>query len=129
MAEDDFFAGHPFARTVFDRVCAVVGELGPYETRTGRSQIAFRRAKGFAYVWIPGRHLRKPDADVVVSIALGRPDRSARFKEVAHPSPKVWMHHLEVYDVGEIDGEVREWLREAATGAERTGRAGRRSAR
>jgi hypothetical protein len=126
---DEFFAGHPFARTVFDRVREVVGELGEYELRVGRSQVAFRRSRGFAYVWIPGRYLRHPDAEVVLSVPLGRHIDSPRFKEVAHPSPAVWMHHLEVYDPAEIDDEVRGWLAEAATAGGRSGPAARRSAR
>jgi hypothetical protein len=113
MADDDFFAGHPFARTVYHRVREVAGEIGRYETRETRTQIAFRRRRGFAYIWIPGRHLKNPDADVVLSIVLGRRHPSARFKEVAHPSAGTWMHHLEVYDLADLDGEVREWLREA----------------
>jgi hypothetical protein len=114
---DEFFAGHPFAGAVFDRVREVASELGEYELRVGKSQVAFRRARGFAYVWIPGRHLRNPDADVVLSIPLGRHVDSPRFKEVAHPSPKVWMHHLEVYDLAEIDDQVRGWLSEARRSA------------
>jgi len=129
MTVEEFFAGHPVARAVFDRVREVADGLGGYDLRVGRSQVAFRRARGFAYVWIPGRYLRHPDADVVLSIPLGRHDDSPRFKEVAHPSPKVWMHHLEVRDVAEIDDEVRGWLAEAATGAGRTGPAARRSTR
>ena len=54
---------------------------------------------------------------------------SGRFKEVAHPATRVWMHHLEVHEVGEIDDEVRGWLAEAAIGAGRTGPAARRSGR
>jgi hypothetical protein len=129
MTVDEFFAGHPFARAVFDRVREVASELGEYELRVGKSQVAFRRARGFAYVWIPGRHLRNPDADVVLSIPLGRHVDSPRFKEVAHPSPKVWMHHLEVYDLAEIDDQVRGWLSEAAASGGRSGPAARRSAR
>lgn len=103
--------------------------MGPYTTRTTKTQIAFRRERGFAHLWIPGRHLRKPDADVVLSIALGRHDRSERFKEVAHPAPHVWMHHLEVYDLAEIDEQVRDWLAEAAAAASRGRPAARRSQR
>ena len=82
--------------------------------RTSKSQIAFRRTRGFAYLWLPGRYLTNPDAEVVLSIALGRHDRSARFKEVAHPTARHWMHHLELHDPDEIDDEVLDWLREAA---------------
>ena len=48
-----------------------------------------------------------------MSIVLGRPDDSPRWKEVVHPRPRHWMHHLEVRDAGELDDEVRGWLTEA----------------
>jgi hypothetical protein len=49
----------------------------------------------------------------VLSIALGRHDPSRRFKEVAHPARRQWMHHLEVRNVDELDRDVEWWLREA----------------
>ncbi len=113
MTEDEFFAGHPFAGRAYARVREVADGLGPYDVRITKSQIALRRRRGFAYVWIPGRYLSHPGAEVVLSVALGRHDRSPRFKEVAHPSPAVWMHHLELSDVAQIDDDVRDWLREA----------------
>jgi len=33
-----------------------------------------------------------------------------RFKEVAHPAPGVWMHHLELRDRSQVDAVVRGWL-------------------
>jgi Domain of unknown function (DUF5655) len=114
MQPNDFFAGHPDARAVFEKVRAVLNRLGPLEVRTSKSQVAFRRRRGFAFLWLPGRYLSKPTAQVVLSIALGRHDPSGRFKEVAHPAPAQWMHHLEIYGADDIDDEVIGWLREAA---------------
>ena len=54
-----------------------------------------------------------PAVEVVLSLALGRLDPSPRWKQVAHPSPRIWMHHLEVRDLADLDDEVRAWLREA----------------
>lgn len=78
-----------------------------------RSQIAFRRQRGFAYLWVPGMWLAHPDAPAVLSIALPTRLRSRRFKEVVHPSPRVWMHHLEIHHVEDVDNEVVAWLRRA----------------
>jgi hypothetical protein len=99
-------------------VRSILEGLGPLEVRTSKSQVAFRRKRGFAYIWLPGMYLAKPDTEVVLSIALGRQDTSPRFKEVSHPSIAHWMHHLELKDVAEIDAEVADWLREAADRAE-----------
>ena len=50
---------------------------------------------------------------LVLSVALDRELTSPRFKEVAHPAPRIWQHHLEVSDVADVDEEVRGWLRTA----------------
>jgi hypothetical protein len=92
----------------------VTREAGAVQVRTTKSQVAFRRRHGFAYVWRPGQYLSHPDAAAVLSIALGRQDGSPRWKEIAHPSPRIWMHHLEVHDAADLDDEVAAWLHEAA---------------
>jgi hypothetical protein len=99
---------------VYEKVRSCLVDLGPVEVRTTKSQIAFRRRRGFAYLWLPGQYLKHPDAEVVLSIALGRHDGSERFKEVVHPVARHWMHHLELHGPDEIDDEVVAWLREAA---------------
>ena len=114
ITPEEFFAGHPDAMAAFAKVCAMVGRLGPFDVRISKSQAAFRRKRGFAYLWLPGQYLRKPAADVVLSIALGRLDESTRFKEVVHAAPGHWMHNLEIHQLGELDDEVAGWLREAA---------------
>ncbi len=111
---EEFFAAHPVALAVFDRVRQIVESLGPVDIRTTKSQVSFRRRRGFAYLWLPGQYLARPTAEVVLSVALGRHDPSPRFKEVVHVSPQHWMHHLEINDSHDIDDEVAGWLREAA---------------
>ena len=98
---------------VYEKVRSLAASLGPVEARVSRSQVALRRRRGFAYVWLPGRWLAHPTAEIVLSIALPRHEASPRFKEVAHPAPGVWMHRLEVHGVAEIDTEVLGWLEEA----------------
>jgi hypothetical protein len=98
----------------FTEVCAIVGRHGLFEVRISKSQAAFWRKRGFAYLWMPGQYLRRPTAEVVLSIALGRLDESTRFKEVAHPAPAHWTHHLEIHNLSDLDDEVEGWLREAA---------------
>jgi hypothetical protein len=63
-------------------------------------------------VWNPRRYL-KTEVPAVLSIALSRRVESSRFKEVVHPSPGVWMHHLELVTADDIDEEVTAWLTEA----------------
>jgi hypothetical protein len=114
MTPEEYLAGHPLALAVLEVVRTLLAPYDDVQERTTTSQIAFRRRRGFAYLWLPGRYLARPAADVVLSIVLDRRDGSPRWKEVAHPSPAHWMHHLEVIDVADIDDEVAGWLREAA---------------
>jgi hypothetical protein len=116
MEPSDYFAGSSLGLAVHERVLAV---LAPYDVqvRVGRSQVAYRRRRGFAWLWLPGRYLARPSAELVLSVGLGRHDRSPHFKEVVHPARAHWIHHLEVRTAEDLDDEVAGWLREAAAQA------------
>lgn len=119
MTPEGFFAGGPEGLAVYRRVNEFISRARPDVTvRASKSQVAFRRGRGFAYLWRPGQYLRHPGADIVLSIALPRQVSSERFKEVAHPAPTVWMHHLEIRSVNDVDHEVEVWLLEAADDAD-----------
>lgn len=107
-----FFAGYPDGLAVCGAVQEAVGRIGDATTRVSKSQVAFRRRRGFAYLWRPGQYISS-DVPAVLSIVLPFEVRSDRFKEVVHPSAKVWMHHLELHAPSDVDGQVQEWLTEA----------------
>ena len=90
-------------------LCRAVEQMlavpAPPAIRATKSQVAFREARGFAYVWWPGRYVRS-DVPAVLSIALRSRIDSARFKSVVSPSPGVWMHHLELRSEADLDAEV-----------------------
>jgi hypothetical protein len=113
VTPEEFLGDLALGHAVFETVNGFLSAAGDVAIRTTKSQIAFRRRRGFAYLWLPGRYLERPQAEVVLSIALDRELRSPRFKEIAHPSPGIWQHHLEVRDIGDVDEEVRGWLRDA----------------
>lgn len=103
---------HPLGLGVLRAVADAVDAIGDHEVRVSRSQVAFRRRRGFAYVWRPGKYVRS-DVPAVLSLALPYELHDDRFKQVVHPSPRVWMHHLELGSAAEVDEQVRSWLREA----------------
>ncbi|HYN66191.1 MAG TPA: DUF5655 domain-containing protein [Ornithinibacter sp.] len=111
---EGFFAGSELGLATLSRVRDVLATHPDVTERTTTSQVAFRRRTGFAFLWLPGRYLRHPAAEVVLSVGLPRRVDSSRFKEVAHPAGSTWIHHLEVHAVGDVDDEVAGWLREAA---------------
>jgi hypothetical protein len=111
------FEGDPDGLAILEAIRTAIAAIGAAEMRVSRTQVAFGRRRGFACVWRPGRWLRGPRPPAVLSVALAREDASVRWKEVVHPSPRVWMHHLEVHRPDEVDGAVRRWLEEAWTAA------------
>lgn len=113
MEPEDLPVGPPIAVAAFEQLLSRLEDLGPFEVRTSKSQIAFWGKHGFADLWLPGQYLFNPQAEVVLSIALGAPHDSPRFKEIVHPAERHCRHHLELHGPGEIDDEVMLWLREA----------------
>ena len=112
MTLDEFFDGHREARHLYDAVAEAVSGIGSVTVRVSKSQVAFRRRSGFAFVWRPGMYLRKA-APLVLSVALRRRDDSPRWKEVVEPAPGRFTHHLELRSEADVDEEVRGWLQEA----------------
>lgn len=113
LTPGDYFGDSRLGREVYSAVHEALQQCGDVSVRTTKSQVTFRRRRGFAYIWLPGMYLSKPDAEVVLSIALDRRLDAERFKEIAHPSTFIWQHHLEVHDAADIDDELAGWLREA----------------
>jgi hypothetical protein len=106
------FDGFPTGLRLYEAVAQAVDDIGEATVRASKSQIAFRRRKGFAYVWRPGQYVSST-VPAVLSIALPYALDSVRIKSVAHPAPKVWMHHLELWETSQLDDQVRGWLAEA----------------
>jgi hypothetical protein len=113
---EELLEGYPESLTLCQEVRRAVAEIGEVSLTTTKSQVAFRRRKGFAYVWRPGQYVAN-DVPLVLSIALPHEVRSDRIKSVAHPSRNVWMHHIELRGTGEVDDRVRGWLAEAYANA------------
>ena len=110
---DEFFAGYEEARLVFQTLRAAVDEIGPFDLRVSRSQVAFRRRVNFALAWIPDAYLGGGHASLVLTVSFRHRDRSARWKQIVEPQPGRFTHHLELRSPADIDDEVRRWLRQA----------------
>lgn len=88
-----------------------MASIGLAELRVTKSQVAFRRRRGFAWAWRPGQYLHGQVAPLVLTVALPDRDPSPRWKQVVEPKPGNYIHHLELYASSDLDGEVAEWLR------------------
>jgi hypothetical protein len=114
---DEFFQDHDASLLIFEAVHHAMEAIGPTELRVGKSQVAFRRRIGFAYVWMPDQYLGAGHTPLVLSVALRRKDASPRWKQIVEPVPGRYMHHLELYSSDQIDNQVKAWLQEAWTAA------------
>lgn len=113
---EDLFDGYPEGLAICDAVQRAVSSIGEASIKVTKSQVAFRRRTAFALVWRPGQYLSS-GVPAVLTIALPHRVESDRFKEVAHSAAKVWMHHLELREVSQVDEQVVRWLAEAYANA------------
>jgi hypothetical protein len=109
---EELFNGRPLGYQLYQAAADAIQQLGDVEQRATKSQVAFRARRGFAFVWRPGQYVSS-GVPAVLSIALPRRLQSPRVKSVVHVSDLVWMHHLELSAVEDIDDEVVAWLTEA----------------
>jgi hypothetical protein len=112
MTLDEFFLDQPESRRLFEAVRSAIDAVGPATLRVTKSQVAFRRRKAFAWVWMPAQYLHRATAPLVLTIVLRRRDTSPRWKQTVEPVPGRFTHHLELRSAADIDDEVRGWLRE-----------------
>jgi hypothetical protein len=110
---DAFFAGAPTSRRLFETLATAVAAAGPATMRVTKSQIAWKRRRGFAWAWMPSRYLKREAAPLVLSVSLPWRDQSSRWKQIVEPRPGQLMHHLELYQLADVDAPVREWLKQA----------------
>jgi Domain of unknown function (DUF5655) len=108
------FAGkQPSVRETFDRLVAVVEQIGPFSVLPETTRIALHARMSFAALMPRRRWL---DGHVV----LARRMESPRFRRVDVYSPRNVVHTFRLGSPEEVDGEVAGWLREAyAVGVQR----------
>ena len=113
MTPEQLFEGHQTAQHRFAMVKKLIDSIGANEMKVTKSQVAFRRKRGFAWLWRPGRYLHGEVAPLVLSVSLKAFSPSPRWKEVVEPSPGHFMHHLELWRADELDTQVKKWLKQA----------------
>ena len=115
MTLDEYFEGREPSRQLFDRLRNIIESIGAADIRVTKSQVAFWRRKSFALAWIPGKYLRGRGAPLVLTLSFHHRDPSPRWKEIVEPVPGRFTHHLELWSVADLDGEVHAWLQRAWT--------------
>ncbi|HEX2908761.1 MAG TPA: DUF5655 domain-containing protein, partial [Phototrophicaceae bacterium] len=82
MIPDEFFSDKALPKKLFEAVRQAVETIGEATVRTTKSQIAFRRQRSFAAVWMPEQYLKREAAPLVLSVFTNTRIQSPRWKEV-----------------------------------------------
>lgn len=113
----EYLAAHEDSRRILDALRPVILRLGPVTERYSTSQVAYRGRRTFALAWAPGQYLGEGRAPLVLSLVLPERDLDPRWKEVVEPRRGVFIHHLELHAVRDIDDQVERWLARAYAAA------------
>jgi hypothetical protein len=106
---DAHFAGKdPAVRETFDRILAVVCDLGPVEVLPEKTRIALHVRMSFA-AFTPRLH--RLDGHVVLAEQLDSP----RFTKVEVYSARNILHAFRLHTPADVDAEVIDWLTRAYT--------------
>ena len=113
-ALDAHFDGKPpHIRAIYDAFVAALAAIGPVIVLPEKTRIAFQVRMSFAQL-TPRRNW--VDGHVVLARRLEHP----RFRSVQTFSPRNHLHVFRLVDVGDVDDDVRAWLKEAyAVGEQR----------
>ena len=113
-----FFASRPGTLALYqvlrDRVLARTGD--DTRIKVQKTQITFFNRHGFAFVsFLPCRpKAARPEVWLTLSFGLRRRLDSRRIDAAAEPYPERWTHHILLSDPAQIDGELLDWIEEAA---------------
>ena len=112
-----FFADHMEAIPLYEALeTRIFAEIPDVTVKGSKTQLSFYNRHLFACASF-ARVRKKKDCQpvyIVVTIGLNRRLDSPRIDVATEPYPGRWTHHLLLSDVSEIDGELMDWIREAA---------------
>lgn len=105
-ARDHLKGKNPQVARLYRKFAALVRKCGPVMISPNKTRIAFMARMRFA-----GCRVGK---DVLhIGFLLSRRVQNARIPRVEFIPPRYYVHHLPVRTLGELDGELLGWLREA----------------
>lgn len=110
---EDHLAGKPEQSVaMFHRFIELVERCGPFTYSPSKTTVTLKGSRrGFAGA-------RPTDTGLTVYLDLQRPIDSSRVRNVSPYTKRLWVHHLRLTSIDELDDEVAGWVREAyAVGA------------
>lgn len=112
-----FFQQDPAVLPLYETLEArIQAELGPVQCKVQKTQISFYKKHLFGCVSFLRVKKKKelPEHYLTLTFGLDHPAESPRIAVVTEPHPRRWTHHLVLSRPEQIDGELMDWLKEAA---------------
>ena len=100
------FVGKPRARALFDRLRRVLASFGPVRVVVNKTGIGFMVRVRFAGVGYVRRDSLR------CTLWLTRRAASRRWVRVDRYAPRAYIHQFDLRDAGDLDPEIRRFLRE-----------------
>lgn len=112
-----FFGEHRDALPLYEGLEEqILAQIPDVKIKVSKTQITFANQRGFAFVsFNPVRKAKeRPEVWMTVTFGLSYRKESPRIDVATEPYPNRWTHHVMVGSPEEIDGELMDWIREAA---------------
>lgn len=112
-----FFDGKPEELALYEALEGrIFSEIENVRLKVGKTQISFYNRRLFACVSFlrVKRKAELPAHYNTLTLGLDRPLDTPRVAAVTEPYPNRWTHHIVLSCKEEIDGELIEWLKQAA---------------
>ena len=118
MVFSDYLDEHDESLALFEQLRRAIVEMSQVEERESKSQVAFRRRRTSPWPQRLGQYLGKRGAPLVLSVVLPERDADSRWKEVVERLPGVFIHHLELHGIDDIDDQTEAWIKRAYDAAQ-----------
>ena len=112
-----FFGEHMDALPIYEKLeTQILAQIPDVKIKVAKTQITYANKRGFVFVsFNPCRKAAdRPKTWMTVTFGLGYRKESSRIDGAVDPYPNRWTHHVMVGGPDEIDGELMEWIKEAA---------------
>lgn len=116
-----FFENHMEALPLYEALeKRILNEIDNVRIKVQKSQISFYNRHLFACVSFLRTRKKNdlPERYIVLTLGLNRKKDSPRIEIATQPYPSRWTHHILITQEEEIDVELMNWIKEAASFSE-----------
>jgi hypothetical protein len=103
---EDYFAGKPHSREIFDAVVGRIAAQGPYEMAVA-SQVSFKVDRKFAWFWLYNVTKKDPNGVPHLMLAIDRRVEDSHVRDISQVAKSRWNHQIVVRT---LDDATSGWL-------------------